>query len=57
MRGLLLRWLKPEIDQLISERLLDFYDALREREQIPPPVSDTPMLYELSSLYVPRLPQ
>ena len=36
IRRIVWRWLKPEAQALITDRLLDFYDGLRESEQIPP---------------------
>lgn len=38
IRRTIWRWLEPDADALITDRLLDFYDGLREREQIPPPL-------------------
>lgn len=38
IRRTIWRWLEPDADALITDRLLDFYDGLREREQIQPPL-------------------
>jgi hypothetical protein len=46
IRRAIWRWLKPDADALMTDRLLDFYDGLREREQIPPPIAKplTPLI-------------